>query len=93
MRQMFSNKMKAVFWTLCALLIYMIIGVFMVIVIKTSEHEDEYDETDFRLAVLWPLVLVVVLYFVLEREISFLIQKIVSWLLYKNHKQEKNEKD
>lgn len=83
----------SVFVVVFCLAVYILTGLFMIIVIKTAEKDDSYDETDFRLAVLWPLVLVVALYFVLEREISFLIQKIVSWLLYKNHKQEKNEKD
>ena len=83
----------SVFVVVFCLAVYILTGLFMIIVIKTADKDDSYDEADFRLAVLWPLVLVVVLYFVLEREISFLIQKIVSWLLYKNHKQEKNEKD
>lgn len=83
----------SVFVVVFCFAVYIITGLFMIIVIKTADKDDSYDETDFRLAVLWPLVLVVVLYFGLEREISFLIQKIVSWLLYKNHKQEKNEKD
>lgn len=83
----------SVFLVVFCLAVYILTGLFMIIVIKTADKDDSYDETDFRLAVLWPLVLVVVLYFVLEREISFLIQKIVSWLLYKNHKQKKNEKD
>lgn len=73
--------------------VYILAGLFMIVVIKTADKDDSYDETDFRMAVLWPLVLVVVLYFGLERKISFLIQKIVSWLLCENRKQDKNEKD
>lgn len=83
----------SVFVVVFCLAVYILTGLFMIIVIKTADKDDSYDETDFRLAVLWPLVLVIVLYFGLERGVSILIQKIVSWLLCENHKQEKNEKD
>ena len=83
----------SVFVVIFCFTVYILTGLFMIIVIKTADKDDSYDEKDFRLAIVWPLVLVIVLYLGLERGISFLIQKIVSWLLYKNHKQEKNEKD
>lgn len=85
--------MKAVFIAVCALMIYMVIGVFMVVVIKTSEYEDEYDETDFRLAILWPIVLVVLLYFILEKQMSLLINRLVLWILRVKCDRRKDEEE
>lgn len=83
----------SVFVVVFCLAVYILTGLFMIIVIKTADKDDSYDETDFRLAILWPIVILILLYFVIEKQMSLLINRLVLWILRAKCDRRKDEEE